>query len=81
MPYINILKGVEFMITIFNRKEILITRDLIALKKCTDGLEAKEIDYKVVTNSLGDPGRNRGIPGMNVENAYEYRVYVNKKNA
>lgn len=81
MPYINILKGVEFMITVFNRKEILITRDLIALKKCTDGLEAKGIDYKVVTNSLGDPGRNRGIPGMSVENAYEYRVYVNKKNA
>ena len=81
MPYINILKGVEFMITVFNRKEILITRDLIALKKCTDGLEAKGIDYKVVTKSLGDPGRNRGIPGMSVENAYEYRVYVNKKNA
>lgn len=81
MPYINILKGVEFMITIFNRKEILITRDLIALKKCTDGLEAKGIDYKVVTNSLGNPERYHGIPGVKSESTYEYRVYVNKKDA
>ena len=67
------------MITVFNRKEILITRDLTMLKKCTDDLEAKGIDYKVVTNSLGNPERYRGIPGIKTENAYEYKVYVNKK--
>lgn len=69
------------MINIFNRKEVLITRDLTALKKCTDELEAKGIDYKVITNSLGNPDRSRGIPGIKAENAYEYRVYVNKKDA
>ncbi len=67
------------MITVFNRKEILITRDLEALRKCTDDLSAKGIDYKVVTNSLGNPGRYHGIPGIKAESAYEYKVYVNKK--
>ena len=67
------------MITVFNRKEILITRDLTMLKKCTDDLEAKGIDYKVVTNSLGNPERYQGIPGVKAENSYEYKVYVNKK--
>ncbi len=69
------------MITIFNRKEILITRDLKMLNKCTDELSSKGIAYKVVTNSIGNPDRNHGIPGVKAESAYEYRVYVNKKDA
>ena len=67
------------MINVFNRKEILITRDVCVLKNCTDDLEAKGIDYKVVTNSLGNPERYHGIPGVKTENAYQYKVYVNKK--
>lgn len=66
------------MITVFNRKEILITRDLTMLKKCIDDLETKGIDYKVVTNSFGNPERSRGIPDIKTENTYEYRVYVKK---
>ena len=67
------------MITIFNRKEILVTRDLTALRKFTDDLNAKGIEYKVVTNSLGSPDRYHGLPGIQTEKAYEYKVYVNKK--
>lgn len=69
------------MITLINRKEILVTRDLTALRKCTDDLTAKGIEYKVVTNSLGSPDRYHGLPGIQTENAYEYKVYVNKKNS
>lgn len=68
------------MITVFNRKEILVTSDLITLRKCTDELSAKGIEYKVVTNSLGSPDRYHSLPGIKAENAYEYKVYVNKKN-
>ncbi len=67
------------MITVINRKEIFVTHDLAALRKCTDDLAAKGIKYKVVTNSLGSPDRYHGLPGMKIENAYEYKVYVNKK--
>lgn len=67
------------MITVFNRKEILVTRDFTALKKCTDELSAKGIEYKVVTNSLGSPDRYHGLPGIKAENAYEYKVYVKKR--
>lgn len=69
------------MITVFNRKEVLLTRDLNVLNKCKDELNAKGIDYKVVTNSIGNPGRYHGVPGIKAEHAYEYRVYVNKKDA
>ena len=67
------------MITLINRKEILVTRDLTALRKCTDDLNAKGIEYKVVTNSLGSPDRYHGLPSIKTENSYEYKDYVNKK--
>lgn len=67
------------MITLINRKEVLVTRDLTELRKFTDDLNAKGIEYKVVTNSLGSPDRYHGLPGIQTENAYEYKVYVNKK--
>lgn len=67
------------MITVFNRKEILVTSDLITLRKCTDDLTAKGIEYKVVTNSLGSPDRYHGLPAVKTENAYEYKVYVKKR--
>ncbi len=67
------------MITVFNRKEIFVSRNLNDLNKCTDELSAKGIEYKVVTNSLGSPDRYHGLPGIKAEDAYEYKVYVNKK--
>lgn len=67
------------MITVFNRKEILVTSDLITLRKCTDELSVKGTEYKVVTNSLGSPDRYHGLPGIKTENAYEYKVYVKKR--
>lgn len=67
------------MITVFNRKEILVTCDFTALKKCTDELYAKGTEYKVVTNSLGSPDRYHGLPAVKTENAYEYKVYVKKR--
>ena len=67
------------MITVFNRREIFVTRDLTALRKRTDELTAKGIEYKVVTNSLGSPDRYHGLSGIKTENTYEYKVYVNKK--
>ena len=66
------------MITVFNRQEHLVTRDLSALKKCTDELSANGIEYKVVANSLGSPDRYHGLPGVQAEDTYEYKVYVKK---
>ncbi len=66
-------------ITLLNRYELLLTRDLKVLNDTLCKLQSKNIDYKVVTNSLTNPGRSHGIPFINSDSAYEYRVYINKK--
>jgi hypothetical protein len=73
------------MITIFNRKELLITLDMNRQSTVRDILSANGIDYDVkVTNlqsaSVIGVGRRRsGSFGINQNYTYEYKIYVHKK--
>lgn len=73
------------MITIFTRKELLVTLDMKRQANTCDILAANGIDYTVkVTNrenaAVIGSGRSRtGSFGMNSNLAYEYKIYVHKK--
>ena len=73
------------MITIFNRKELLVTMDMSRLASVRDVLSANGIEYTVkVTNlqasSLIGSKRGRiGSFGVNQNYSYEYKIYVHKK--
>ena len=70
------------MITIFNRKELLITMDLNRQSTVRDILSANGIDYSVkVTNIQSAPiNRSRfGSFGANQNYSYEYKIFVHKK--
>ena len=73
------------MITIFTRKELLITLDMKRYSDVCDILSANSIDYTVkVTNrqsaSVIGSSRDRvGSFGVNQNYAYEYKIYVHAK--
>ena len=69
------------MITIFNRKELLITTDMRRQGDVRDILSANGIDYTVrVINPQGARSRARyGSFGVNSDYSYEYKIYVHKK--
>ena len=72
------------MITIFNRKELLITLDIARQGEVRDILSANGIKYKVkVTNlqsaSVFGSSRGRfGSFGINQDYSYEYKIFVHK---
>ena len=70
-------------INIFNRREILITSDLTRFKEAKDALDNAGIDYRTGTRNLlsssyAPDRRTRGMPGINHDYAYEYKIYVHK---
>ena len=73
------------MITIFNRKELLVTYDMKRQSDVRDVLSANGIDYTVKvtdrqTSDIFASSRTRvGSFGMNQNSAYEYKIYVHKK--
>ncbi len=73
------------MITIFNRKELLITMDMKRYGDARDILSAHGIDYTVKTTNrqnaavIGSRRARVGSFGMNQNFAYEYKIYVHKK--
>lgn len=68
------------MITIFNRKEICITHDIQEQMRVRDALKAHHIKYILRTRFPASHGFRRGITaGMNVQQMYEYKIYVHKK--
>ena len=73
------------MITIFNRKELLVTFDMKSQGEIRDVLSANGIKYTVkVTNrqTAAIIGSNRarvGSFGINPDLSYEYKIYVHKK--
>ncbi len=67
------------MITIFNRREVCITRDSQVLNRACDQLVLGGIQYRTYTNAPGNSRRGHEIAHLNVSAAYEYRVYVNKR--
>ena len=73
------------MITLFNRRELLITMDMGRQADVRDILSANGIGYTVkVTNlqsaSVFGSGRSRiGTFGIKQDYSYEYKIYVHKK--
>lgn len=73
------------MMTIFTRKELLVTSDLKRQGDVRECLSANGIAYKVnVTNRqnaaiLGSSRARIGSVGMNADLFYEYKIYVHKK--
>ena len=73
------------MITIFNRKELLVTMDMKRQSDIRDILSVNGIDYQVKTTNLETPTSfdrqraNAGSLGINQNYSYDYKIYVNKK--
>jgi hypothetical protein len=63
---------------IFNRKELILTRDLNQLNQILGVLASSDIKYRTKTNSILNSGRTHGIPSINADYAYQYRVYVHR---
>ena len=73
------------MLTIFNRKELIVTMDIHRQAEIRDVLAQNDIDYTVKTKNLQNSGafdsqRGRiGNMGINQDYSYEYKIYVYKK--
>lgn len=73
------------MITIFNRKELLITMDMNRQSNVRDILSANGIEYTVKVTNLQSAtvvGSHRGKfgnLGINQNYSYEYKIYVRRK--
>ena len=72
------------MITLFNRKELLITMDMTKLTRVKEVLTSNQIDYKIKTSNLqsaslmGSSRSRTGSFGINQRYSYEYRIYTHK---
>ena len=73
------------MITIFTRKELLITLDMMRQAKVREILSANGIEYSLKVTNLQDAsiiGGRRvtvGTIGINLNYSYEYKFYVHRK--
>ena len=74
------------MLTIFNRRELLTTFSLEEQNRVRDILALNHMDYRVKTvnssarSTFADSGRARtGSFGINMDCAYQYSIYVHKK--
>ncbi|WP_066714641.1 hypothetical protein [Clostridium sp. Marseille-P299] len=73
------------MITIFNRKELCITFSMKEQAEIRNALKAENIKYitKVINRNSSSPFMSErartGTLGQNMEKAYEYIIYVHKK--
>ena len=63
----------------FSKYNILVTRDLSHCNRVRDKLEAAGIKTWVRCGSLGSIGRYHGVPGIQADSAYEYRVLIRRK--
>ena len=73
------------MVTIFNRKELIVTMEMDRQSEVRNILSQNGIDYTVkITNLEAEPmiGNRRGVVGsfgINQDYSYEYKIYVHKK--
>ena len=73
------------MLTIFNRKELIVTMDIHRQAEIRDVLAQNGIDYTVKTKNLQNSGvldsqrGHIGNMGINQDYSYEYKIYVQKK--
>ena len=72
------------MITIFNRRELLITMNLARLSSVRDILDTNDIPYITKTTNLqsasfmGSSRSRNGLFGIDQRFSYEYKIFVNK---
>ena len=72
------------MITIFNRKELLVTMDMNKQANVRDILSSNGIPYEIKTTNLqssqavGSRRGRYGSFGVNQKFSYEYKIYVHK---
>lgn len=70
------------MLTIFNRKELIVTMDIHRQAEIRDVLAQNGINYTVKTKNLQNSGvldSQRGHTGNMGIDSYEYKIYVHKK--
>lgn len=73
------------MLTIFNRRELIVTMDMKRQAEVREILAQNGIDYDVKTVNLmtrsyfGTQRARTGSYGVNLKCAYEYKIYVHKK--
>lgn len=72
------------MLTVFNRKELLITMDMKQQADVREILSRNGIHYSITTINLQSPGfasgrAHTGSFGISSEHSYEYKIYVHKK--
>ncbi len=73
------------MITVFNRKELLITYDMTKQNEVRTILRDHKIKYDVIVKNLLSPSpmhagsrAHAGSLGMDLTKSYEYKIYVRK---
>lgn len=69
------------MLTIFNRKELMVTMDSNRQAEIRRILSQNGIDYIVKTRNLQNSGvldSSRGHMGIDQNYSYEYKIYVHK---
>lgn len=73
------------MLTIFNRKELIVTMDIHRQAEIRDVLDQNGIDYTIKTKNLQNSGvldsqrGHTGNMGIDQSYSYEYKIYVHKK--
>lgn len=75
------------MLTVFNRRELLTTFSMEEQNRMRDILARNHIDYRIKTVNptarspfAGGSGRGHtGSFGINIDCAYQYYIYVHKK--
>lgn len=68
------------MITIFNRKEVLLTYSMKEQADIRKLLSCNRINFITRTRNSLNYSRGRvGGTGWNTETSYEYKIYVNRK--
>lgn len=65
------------MLWIFDRREVAVTRDPAELQRIRSQLAAAGISCRAQT--CGGAGRYHGVPGIDLNAAYEYRVFVSRR--
>lgn len=63
----------------FFKREIRVTRNLNECNKIRELLLENNIQTYVITNTLTNPGRHHGIAFIQMDAAYEYQIFVKRK--
>ena len=56
-----------------------LTRDLNDFNRAKDVLAENNITYYEKTNTITNPGRHHSVPFINMSAAYQYYLYVKRK--